>query len=111
MFVDGLCIGAYVEFVLSEACLRLIGRCCLVVVSVIGLPDLPGFAANEKPLGLVTQTQQARMENAKLAVGTAVYPGDTVETDTGGTLRLKLGTNQLYLFARDLCVSRDAGCR
>jgi hypothetical protein len=79
--------------------LRLIGRYCLVGVLVIGLPDLPGFAANEKPLGLVTQAQEARMENAKLAVGTTVYPGDTVETDTGGTLRLKLGTNQLYLLA------------
>jgi hypothetical protein len=32
-------------------------------------------------------------------VGTTVYPGDTVETGTGGTLRLKLGANQLYLLA------------
>ena len=78
---------------LSEDPLRLIGRYCLVVVLVIGMVDLPGFAANEKPLGLVLQAQEAHMDNAKLAVGTTVYPGDTVETDTGGTLRLKLGTN------------------
>ncbi len=84
---------------LSEDSLRLIGRYCLVVVLVIGLLDLPAFAANEKPLGLVTQAQEAHMDNAKLAVGTTVYPGDTVETDTGGTLRLKMGTNQLYLMA------------
>lgn len=79
--------------------MRLIARSCLVVVLVIGLLDIPGFAANEKPLGLVLQAQQASVDNAKLAVGTTVYPGDTVETDTGGTLRLKLGTNQLYLLA------------
>jgi hypothetical protein len=79
--------------------LRLIARACLVVVLVVGLLDIPGFAANEKPLGLVLQAQQASVDNAKLAVGTTVYPGDTVETDTGGTLRLKLGTNQLYLLA------------
>jgi hypothetical protein len=79
--------------------LRLIARTCLVVVLVIGLLDIPGFAASEKPLGLVLQAQQASVDNAKLAVGTTVYPGDTVETETGGTLRLKLGTNQLYLLA------------
>ena len=79
--------------------MRLIARSCLVVVLVIGLLDIPGFAANEKPLGMVLQAQQASVDNAKLAVGTTVYPGDTVETNTGGTLRLKLGTNQLYLLA------------
>jgi hypothetical protein len=79
--------------------LRLIGRICLSVVLAIGLLDIPGFAANEKPLGLVLQVQEARVDNAKLAVGTTVYPGDTIETDTGGTLRLKLGANQLYLLA------------
>lgn len=79
--------------------MRLIARYCLVVVLVIGMVDLPGFAANEKPLGLVLQAREARMDNAKLAVGTTVYPGDTVETDTGGTLRLKLGRNQIYLLA------------
>ncbi|MGA7915234.1 MAG: hypothetical protein WCA00_08375 [Candidatus Acidiferrales bacterium] len=79
--------------------MRLIARSCLVVVLVIGLLDIPVFAADVKPLGLVLQAQEARVDNAKLAVGTTVYPGDTVETDTGGTLRLKLGTNQLYLLA------------
>jgi hypothetical protein len=79
--------------------LRLIARACLVVVLVIGLLDNPGFAANEKPLGLVLQAQQASVDNAKIAVGTTVYPGDTVETDTGGTLRLRFGANQLYLLA------------
>jgi hypothetical protein len=72
---------------------------CLVVVLVMGLLDIPGFAANEKPLGLVLQAQAASVDNAKLAVGTTVYPGDTVETDTGGTLRLRFGANQLYLLA------------
>jgi hypothetical protein len=79
--------------------LRLIVRTSLVVVLVTGLLDIPAFAANEKPLGLVLQAQEANVDNAKLAVGTTVYPGDTVETETGGTLRLKLGPNQLYLLA------------
>lgn len=79
--------------------LQLVGRVCLSVVLMIGLLDIPGFAANEKPLGLVLQAQEARVDAARLAVGTTVYPGDTVETGTAGTLRLKLGANQLYLLA------------
>ncbi|MFZ0521295.1 MAG: hypothetical protein WAL95_09745 [Candidatus Acidiferrales bacterium] len=79
--------------------MRLIARTCLAVVLVIGLLDIPGFAANEKPLGLVLQAQEARVDDAKLAVGTTVYPGDTVETDRGGTLRLRFGADQLYLLA------------
>ncbi|MFY9802848.1 MAG: hypothetical protein WA211_06375 [Candidatus Acidiferrales bacterium] len=79
--------------------MRAIARCCLAVLLMLGLLDIPGFAANEKPLGLVLQAQEASVDNARLAVGTTVYPGDTVETDTGGTLRLRLGTNQLYLLA------------
>lgn len=79
--------------------MRRIARYCLVVVLVTGLLDIPGFAANEKALGLVLQAQEASLDNAKLAIGTSVYAGDTVETDTGGTLRLKMGTNQLYLLA------------
>jgi hypothetical protein len=46
---------------------------------------------------MVTQAREALLDNSILAVGTTVYPGDTVQTDEGGTLRLKFGTAQLYL--------------
>jgi co-chaperonin GroES (HSP10) len=78
---------------------RLIARLCLVVLLVASLLDIPAFAAAEKPLGMVIQAQEAQLDNAKLAVGTTVYPGDTVVTDAGGGLRLKLGGSQLYLLA------------
>ena len=79
--------------------MRLMARLCLVVLLVASLLDLPAFAAVEKPLGSVVQAQEAQLDNAKLEVGTSIYRGDTVVTDAGGGLRLKLGGSQLYLLA------------
>jgi hypothetical protein len=78
---------------------RSMARLCLVVLLVTSLLDLPVFAAAEKPLGMVIQAQEAELDNAKLEVGTSVFRGDTVVTDAGGGLRLKLGGSQLYLLA------------
>ena len=79
--------------------MRSTARLCLVVLLVTSLLDLPAFAANEKPLGLVIQAQQAHLDNASLTVGTSVFPGDALVTEAGGALRLKLGGSQLYLLS------------
>jgi hypothetical protein len=78
--------------------MRSIARSCIAAM-LAGLMAFPGFAANEKPLGLVVQAQSAQVSNAKLAIGTTVYPGDKVETDQAGILRLRMGASQLYLLA------------
>lgn len=77
--------------------MRLIARSCLIFLLISGLLDIPAFAAKERPLGLVIQALEARVDDATLAVGTTLYSGDTVATDVGGALRLKLGGSQLYL--------------
>ncbi len=76
--------------------MRSIARSCLATL-LCGLLGMPGFAANEKSLGLVIQAQDAQIANAKLTIGTTVYSGDKVETDPRGGLRLRMGTTQLYL--------------
>jgi hypothetical protein len=78
---------------------RSISKCLLIAILIGSLLNLPAFAANEKPLGLVTQAQEAQIGTAVVAIGTTVYPGDTVATDTGGILRLKVGGSQVYLLA------------
>jgi hypothetical protein len=78
--------------------MRSIARSCIAAM-LAALMAFPGFAANEKPLGLVLQAESAQISNAKVAIGTTVYPGDKVETDAGGKLRLRMGTSQLYLLA------------
>jgi hypothetical protein len=78
---------------------RTIARSCLVMILVGGLLNLPLFAANEKPLGMVIQAEQAQLGTAKAAVGATVYPGDTLATEAGGTMRLKVGSAQIYLLS------------
>lgn len=79
--------------------MRAIARTCLVVFLVGGLLNLPLLAANEKPLGMIIQAEQAQLGTARAAVGATVYPGDSLSTDPGGTLRLKVGSAQLYLLS------------
>jgi hypothetical protein len=78
---------------------RYILKSFLVAILSVGLIGIPSFAANEKPLGLVTQAQEAHLGSATVAIGTTVYPGDTLATDEGGTVRLKVGGSQFYLLA------------
>jgi hypothetical protein len=78
---------------------RPISKSLLIAILIGSLLNLPTFAANDKPLGLVTQAQEAQIGTAVVAIGTTVYPGDTVATDTNGILRLKVGGSQVYLLA------------
>jgi hypothetical protein len=78
--------------------MRSVARPCIAAM-LAGLLAFPGFAANEKPLGSVIQAQSAQISDSKVAIGTTVYPGDKVQTDAGGALRLRMGTTQLYLLA------------
>ncbi len=79
--------------------MRSFARSFLVAMLVVELLNLPSFAANEKALGQVVQAQDAQIGEAKVAVGTTVYPGDSVATNAGGALRLRLGTSQAYLLS------------
>src|ERR1700677_2494604 len=79
--------------------MRVLSRSCLIAILIAGLLNVPAFAANEAPLGLVTQAQSAQIGNNKVEIGTTIFPGDILATEVGGTLRLKFGTNQLYLLS------------
>ncbi|HXO05631.1 MAG TPA: hypothetical protein VN884_08370 [Candidatus Sulfotelmatobacter sp.] len=79
--------------------MSVLSRACLIAILVASLLNIPAFAANEAPLGLVTQAQNAQIGNTKVDVGTSIFPGDTLATDVGGTLRLKFGASQLYLLS------------
>jgi hypothetical protein len=78
---------------------RYILKSFLVAILSVALLNVPSFAANEKPLGLVTQAAEAHLGSATVAIGTTVYPGDTLATDEGGTVRLKVGGSQFYLLS------------
>jgi ferric-dicitrate binding protein FerR (iron transport regulator) len=66
---------------------------------VAGMMNLPLMAANEKPLGMVVLATNAHLDSADAAMGANVYAGDALDTASGGTLRLKVGTGQIYLMS------------
>ena len=83
--------------------MRLLGRSCLIAFIICGLLNLPVFSAvaGERALGVVIQSEIGRLGNGpnNVAVGTSVYPGDSLWTDIGGSMRVKVGSGQLYLLA------------
>jgi hypothetical protein len=77
--------------------MRAIARSAMVAMLIAGLCNLPSMAAVEKSLGVVAQAEHARLDSVAVAVGATVYAGDSFDTDASGTLRLRLGSSQLYL--------------
>jgi hypothetical protein len=63
------------------------------------LVNLPVAGGADKPLGMITQTSAARLDSAAAAVGATVYPGDTIDTEATGSIRLRAGTAQYYLMS------------
>jgi hypothetical protein len=74
-------------------------RQCLVGFLAASLIALPAMAATEKPLGMVVTADHATLDNSKATAGEDVYPGDSLITDQGGSLRMKVGAGQVYLLS------------
>lgn len=60
---------------------------------------LPGAAvpAQNTPAGVVLQTQSARLNTTDAAVGTTLYDGDRLETQSKGALSVRSNSNQVLL--------------
>ncbi|MBZ5695648.1 MAG: hypothetical protein LAN36_09840 [Acidobacteriia bacterium] len=86
-------------------------RACLVAFLSIGLMNLPVMAASEKPLGMVVTAANARLDNAKAAIGADVYSGDTLSTDQDGSLRLKVGLSQVYMLSSSSATLEPLGSK
>jgi hypothetical protein len=41
--------------------MRAVSRCVLIAILITGLLNIPAYAADEKPLGLVTQAENAHI--------------------------------------------------
>jgi len=79
--------------------MRLFASLAAAALVAAGPCALRSNASHEKPLGVVSQAQHARLDNSSAAMGASVYAGDTFETEGGGTLRLRFGLSQMYLLA------------
>jgi hypothetical protein len=65
---------------------------------IVGLLNLPVMAA-EKPVGVVLLSESGHLDKAVAAPGADIFSGDGVYTDEGGTLRVKVGSSQIYLLS------------
>lgn len=90
--------------------MRTLIRACLVAVLTGTLINAPAQASSStKPLGTITQAQSTWIDQSVAAVGTTVYPGDTLKTDDNGSLRMRSGLAQLYMMSASEARLEDAG--
>jgi hypothetical protein len=79
-------------------------RSSLVAFLIGGLVCLPAMAAAARAVGMVVVAEHAHLGSAGAASGADVFPGDYLDTESGGTLRLKVGVGQMYLLASSAAV-------
>ena len=79
-------------------------RSSLIAFLIGGLITLPAMAAAARAVGMVVTAEHAHLGSAGAASGADVFPGDYLDTESGGTLRLKVGVGQMYLLASSAAV-------
>jgi hypothetical protein len=81
-------------------------RSSLIALVITGLVGLPSMGATSLPLATVVTAQDARLANADAVPGADVYYDDDLVTIGGGSLRLAVGTSQVYLLENSEAVLR-----
>ena len=81
----------------------------IVIAGVGALLSVAGATiAAEIPTGVVLDAQHAAVDGADAALGANVYAGDALVTQENGTLRLRVGSGQLFMLAStDASVLQD----
>ncbi len=79
--------------------MRTLVRESLIAALIGSLVCMPALGSPSAGLGMVVQAQDARLGSAPAAGGATVFTGDTIETGTNGSLRMRVSTGQLYLLA------------
>jgi len=62
-----------------------------------------------KVLGVVAQADRARIDNATAQTGADIYSCDSLDTDEGGTMRVRVGGGQAYLTGLSQAELEDEG--
>lgn len=75
--------------------LRTVLAALLVASQATGL----ALAAPPRPLGNILFAEHAKLGSVAAAAGATVFAGDRINTDGGGSVRIRIGTGQVYLLA------------
>ena len=71
-------------------------RLALIAVLIASLASAPAASAT-RPLGNVLFAEHARLGSVAAAAGSTVFAGDRVATEVGGSIRIRIGTGQIYM--------------
>ena len=88
-----------------------IARSSLIALLVSGILNCSAMAAAGQPVGMVIAAENAHLGEANAVIGTNVFPGDSLQTDTGGTLRVKIGSSQVYLASASSAILLDQSAK
>lgn len=77
--------------------MRTLLRSSLVAVLIFSLVETPVFASPSRALGVVSQAERARVGSGEAISGATIFAGDTLTTEAGGAVRVRVGSAQLYL--------------
>jgi hypothetical protein len=69
----------------------------VLAVTLSGLLAGAAFPASDLPAGVVLQSQSAKLNTLDAAVGTTLYDGDRLETQSKGALSMRSSANQILL--------------
>lgn len=78
--------------------MRYLTRMCVVSLLVTSLLTSPALAA-AKALGVVVQAQNALLSSVPVVLGSTVFSGDQISTAAAGSIRVRVGSAQIYLLA------------
>lgn len=89
--------------------MRPLARLCLVIMSCSVLFAWPAFGAHRRALGVVVETDRGRLDSQAAKMGADIYSCDSLDTNDGGDLRVRIGVSQIYLSAVSSAQLEDDG--
>lgn len=75
------------------------GMLILQTQPIQAAPAASSSQANASPLAIIALADLAHVGSANAAGGTTVYPGDSLDTEPGGQLRLTVAGGQVYFLS------------
>jgi len=71
-------------------------RLSLIAVLVASSASAPAHSA-ARPLGNILFAENARLGSVAATAGATVFAGDRIATEAGGSIRIRIGTGQIYM--------------
>lgn len=80
------------------------------IAGSVALLSVVAAIAAEIPTGVISDAQHANVDGAAAALGANIYAGDALATFENGTLRMRVGSGQLFMLAStDASMTQDHG--